>query len=199
MKEIAITDDLKESHITLLAAQAEYKRINEDLEPIEKKILDEVKLAISKNITIGSRLLQKRGEAITCLDDSYLASEEDLVLFFDMCHEAYLRKGYEVEKHQSPILIAKSKLIDAENKFIDESFYLVHDTGLRREDLCILAIRREYLKRSLNLASRVVKQEDNRLKKVRDLCDEVKKCHSEAVQEEQRCFLYPRNVKNSII
>ena len=182
--KIIMTDKLRESYYALLEAKAEHKKIRDELEPLEERLLVKIKLTVKEDIVAGGRLLQKSGDLITQLDDAYLACEKDLPAFYNMCHELYLEKGYKVKKYHSPILIARREYVEAESKFIDESLYLVDGTGLKRESqresLRMIKNRREYLKLTIDLVDKIVKQEESHLEKLVNLKSKIKECSPRA-------------------
>lgn len=145
-RQPVITTALWQAREDYLTALNEYTEINNQLTPL----LDEI---VNKNNI--KKVLGEKG-VVTRFEDLYLASDEDAQTMYKKAHELFLSLGYDVEMHYSPILIANTKQIDASHKFIDESFYLVKDTGLKQKSLYYnIKAMREYLRITLNMLDKL--------------------------------------------
>jgi len=156
MKTPTLTTSLKNAYKTYTQATEEKKRAETHLNPLLDKLLLEMQIYTSDANIAVQKGIESNNKLITNRDELYLASDEDVERFYKASHEIYIKEGYNVEMNYCPILIARSKEVEAEHIFIDESMYLVDGTGLKREDLNILKARREYVKLTLELVSKMI-------------------------------------------
>ena len=172
---IEITNELKSTYQVLIKVMSENTRIDKELTPLNLEILIDSKLAVSDEYIGEGRAKYPKGTLITTLFDVYLASDDDARVYFKKCHDMYIKRGYKVEENYCPILMSRSKLVDAEHAFIDESMYLVKSTDLKREQLNIPKARKEYIALTLTLVRSVVEREDKLTQGFLDLTKEVLK------------------------
>jgi len=157
MKIPTLTTSLKNAYKTYIQATEEKKRVETHLSPLLDKLLLEMQIYTSYENIAVKRDIEKSNKLITDRDELYLASDEDAERFYKASHEIYIKEGYDVKMNYCPMLIARSKEVEAEQHFIDESMYLVAKTGLKREKLnSSLSGRREYIKLTLDLVSKMI-------------------------------------------
>ena len=165
MKTPTLTTSLKKAYKAYIQATEEKKRVEAHLNPLLDKLLLEMQICTSDENVAVQKGIESSNKLITNKDELYLASIDDAESFYQASHEIYIKEGYDVEMNYCPILIARSKEVEAEHIFIDESMYLVDGTGLKREDLnSSLKARREYVKLTLDLVSKMINDSS---------CDEV--------------------------
>jgi len=167
-----LTDELREAYNSLVMAQDKYKAIKQELEPLEHKILIDFKLKIADEFIGEGRTKHPKGSLVTREFDVYLADDDDAIEYYKLCHALYIKRGYKVEEFYSPTLIAHSEVLKAQNRFIDESTYLT-DKQITRDDLTIVKHRKEYLKLTLDLVSKIIKNEEEHLSNLFGLIKEV--------------------------
>ena len=96
-----------------------------------------MKITLSDENVGSDRGQESTQRAITNRDELYLESEEDTEKFFKASHEIYIKEGYVVEMNYCPMLMARSKEVEVEHIFIDESMCLIKGTNLKREKLIV--------------------------------------------------------------
>ena len=126
-----ITQELWDAYDKYTSSKKELKKITKHLTPLLDNLARS--LRIQKDLKVDGKLLEEG--TVTCENDVYMASEEDAKLYYEKANALYKEEGYEVELNYCPILIARSKNIDAAKELIEESFYLVKNTGLSKDSL----------------------------------------------------------------
>jgi len=126
-----ITQDLWDAYEAYLNAKQDEVKVTKHLTPL----LDDLAVSLSMEKTLEIKGKKYEEGLIMHNDDVYLASEEDAMRFYKEAHAIYVKEGYEVTLNYCPILIAHSQTIAAKQRLVEESFYLVKSTGLKKEAL----------------------------------------------------------------
>jgi len=127
-----IKKELWNAYDAYLAALEEERETDERVTPLLDKLAKS--FGFKKTLKTRNGKLIEEG-VIEKAKDIYLASDEDAEKFYRESAKLYSRLGYKVDMYYCPVLVSRSKRIDAMHKFVDESFYLVASTGLKKEGL----------------------------------------------------------------
>ena len=94
-------------------------------------------------------------------------SDADFKIYNEETHKKALEAGFKIKKDYCPLLIAENLLIEAENNLID-TFEEI--TGIKRDDILNLDLRKKYLDLTLSLMSQYVGSSEALMREASIVC-----------------------------